>query len=81
VSGLASALATRAWLQQLGMHDRINGHANRIRVLDRFFTYAKSHDDVWFARKDEIAKWVLEHREDTPIVHRGPASISGLQGS
>jgi hypothetical protein len=62
------------------MHDRINGHPNRIRVLDRFLTYAKGHDDVWFARKDEIARWALEHREDTPIVHRGSASISGLQG-
>jgi peptidoglycan/xylan/chitin deacetylase (PgdA/CDA1 family) len=40
----------------IGMHDRVNGHANRIRVLDRFLTYATSHEDVWFARKDEIAK-------------------------
>jgi peptidoglycan/xylan/chitin deacetylase (PgdA/CDA1 family) len=73
--------AGRRRLMLIGMHDRINGHPNRIRVLDRFLTYAKGHDDVWFARKDEIAKWALEHREDTPIVQRGPASISGLQGS
>jgi peptidoglycan/xylan/chitin deacetylase (PgdA/CDA1 family) len=73
--------AGRRRLMLIGMHDRINGHPNRIRVLDRFLTYAKGHDDVWFARKDEIAKWALEHREDTPIVHRGSASISGLQGS
>ncbi|QRF62724.1 polysaccharide deacetylase family protein [Variovorax paradoxus] len=64
----------------VGFHDRINGHANRIRVLDRFFTYARSKPDVWFARKDEIARWVLAHREDTPIVQRGPAAISGLPG-
>ena len=71
----------RRRLMLIGMHDRINGHPNRIRVLDRFLTYAKGHDDVWFARKDEIARWALEHREDTPIVHRGSASVSGLQGS
>lgn len=70
----------RRRMMLIGFHDRINGHANRIRVLDRFFTYAKSKPDVWFARKDEIARWVLAHREDTPILHRGPAGISGLPG-
>lgn len=71
--------ATRRRMMLVGFHDRINGHANRIRVFDRFITYAKSHD-VWFARKDEIAKWVLEHREDTPVVQRGPANVTGLPG-
>jgi len=73
--------ASRRRLMLIGMHDRINGHANRIRVLDRFLTYATSHQDVWFARKDEIAKWALEHKEDTPIVHRGPPSSTGLPGA
>jgi len=54
--------ATRRRMMLIGMHDRINGHANRIRVLDRFLQYATSKGDVWFARKDEIAKWVLAHR-------------------
>jgi peptidoglycan/xylan/chitin deacetylase (PgdA/CDA1 family) len=73
--------ASRRRLMLIGMHDRINGHANRIRVLDRFLTYATSHQDVWFARKDEIAKWALEHKEDTPIVHRGPPISTGLPGA
>jgi len=72
--------ATRRRLMLIGMHDRINGHANRIRVLDRFLTYATSKGDVWFARKDEIAKWVLAHRDNTPILERGPASVTGLPG-
>jgi peptidoglycan/xylan/chitin deacetylase (PgdA/CDA1 family) len=72
--------ATRRRLMVIGMHDRISGHANRIRALDRFFTYAKSKPGVWFARKDEIARWTLEHRSDTPILQRGPAAISGLPG-
>lgn len=71
---------TRRRMMLIGFHDRINGHANRIRMLDRFLTYAKSHDDVWFARKDEIAKWVLANRKDTPILQRGSASVSGLPG-
>jgi len=35
------------------LHDRISGHAGRVRALDRFLTYARSKGDVWFARKDE----------------------------
>lgn len=35
---------------------------------------------VWFARKDEIARWVLDHREDTPILDRRPNSTEGLSG-
>lgn len=73
--------ATRRRMMLVGFHDRINGHASRVRVLDRFFTYAKSRDGVWFARKDEIAKWVLENREDTPILKRGPAGETGLPGA
>ena len=63
--------ATRRRLMIIGMHDRINGHANRVRVLDRFLTYARSHRDVWFARKDEIARWALETRSITPVRDRG----------
>ena len=70
--------ASRRRMMVIGMHDRLSGHANRIRALDRFFTYAKSHDGVWFARKDEIARWALSQRQFTPIVHRGPPSETGL---
>ncbi|MFD1557477.1 polysaccharide deacetylase family protein [Paraburkholderia silviterrae] len=70
----------RRRLMLVGFHDRINGHPSRVRALDRFFTYARSKPDVWFARKDEIAKWVLAHRDNTPIIHRGPASVTGLPG-
>lgn len=72
--------AHRRRMMLVGFHDRINGHANRIRVLDRFFAYAKSKPGVWFARKDEIARWVLAHRSDTPVLERGPASVTGLPG-
>jgi peptidoglycan/xylan/chitin deacetylase (PgdA/CDA1 family) len=70
--------ATRRRMMVIGMHDRLSGHANRIRALDRFLTYAKSHEGAWFARKDEIARWALQQRQLTPIVHRGPPAETGL---
>jgi hypothetical protein len=43
-------------------------------------TTARSRADVWFARKDEIARWALERRELTPVVHRGAVEQTGLPG-
>jgi peptidoglycan/xylan/chitin deacetylase (PgdA/CDA1 family) len=73
--------ATRRRMMVFSLHDRISGHANRVRVLDRFLTYAKTKPGVWFARKDEIAKWAYEHRSHTPIYERGDPSVTGLAGS
>src|ERR1700754_2151594 len=72
--------ATRRRMMVISLHDRISGHANRVRVLDRFLTYARSRPGVWFARKDEIAEWALKTRGQTPILDRGPAGLSGLPG-
>lgn len=71
---------TRRRMMVISLHDRISGHAGRIRVLDRFLTYAKSKPGVWFARKDEIADWALKTRGQTPVLDRGPAGVSGLPG-
>jgi peptidoglycan/xylan/chitin deacetylase (PgdA/CDA1 family) len=65
----------------VSLHDRISGHANRVRVLDRFLTYAKSKAGVWFARKDEIAAYALKNRANTPVYDRGPPTVTGLPGS
>ena len=65
----------------VSLHDRISGHANRVRVLDRFLSYARSKPGVWFARKDEIADWALKVRADTPVYDRGAPTSSGLPGS
>ena len=72
--------AHRRRMMVLSLHDRISGHAGRVRVLDRFLTYARSKPDVWFARKDEIARWALSNRSATPVVKRGPPTVSGLPG-
>jgi len=60
----------------VSLHDRISGHAARARSLDRFLAYARAKTDVWFARKDEIAKWALQHRAETPVVRREGPEIS-----
>lgn len=73
--------ARRRRMMVVSLHDRISGHAGRVRVLDRFLTYARSKPDVWFARKDEIARWALANRTATPVVKRGPPTVTGLPGS
>jgi peptidoglycan/xylan/chitin deacetylase (PgdA/CDA1 family) len=71
----------RRRMMVVSLHDRISGHANRVRALDRFLTYAKSKSGVWFARKDEIAAWALSHRAITPVYDRGAPPVTGLPGS
>ena len=73
--------AHRRRMMVVSLHDHISGHATRARSLDRFLEYARSKSDVWFARKDEIAKWALEHRAETPVARREGPEISGLPGS
>jgi peptidoglycan/xylan/chitin deacetylase (PgdA/CDA1 family) len=48
--------ADRRRMMVFSLHDRISGHPGRVRALDRFLTYARSKPDIWFARKDEIAR-------------------------
>ncbi len=71
----------RRRMMVFSLHDRISGHPNRVRSLDRFLTYARSKPDVWFARKDEIAHWALANRSATPILERGPPTVTGLPGA
>ena len=72
--------ANRRRMMVISLHDRISGHAGRVRALDRFLTYAKGKEGVWFARKDEIARWALDHRTDTPVIERGSPNVTGLPG-
>ena len=72
---------SRRRMMVISLHDRISGHASRVRVFDRFLQYVKQHDGVWFARKDEIVKHVLETPEITPYVVREVAEVSGLAGN
>jgi peptidoglycan/xylan/chitin deacetylase (PgdA/CDA1 family) len=72
--------AARRRMMSISLHDRISGHASRVRVLDRFLTWARELPGVWWARRDEIADWALATPEITPTVERAPAEVSGLPG-
>ena len=46
----------------VGLHCRLAGRPGRIQALKRFMEYAKGHEDVWFARRIDIAKhWAATH--------------------
>jgi peptidoglycan/xylan/chitin deacetylase (PgdA/CDA1 family) len=61
-------------------HDRMCGMPAAVRMLDRVLQYMRQREGVWFARKDEIARWAIVHPEYTPIVKRGPVAETGLPG-
>ncbi len=72
--------ATRRRMMVISLHDRISHHADRVRALDRFLTYAKSEPGVWFARKDEIARYGLTNRADTQVSERRSPLVTRLPG-
>jgi len=70
----------RRRLMVIGLHERLSGHASRVRVLDRVLSRLRDRPNVWWARKDEIAQWALDHADSTTWVDREPAPASGLPG-
>lgn len=48
-------------MMSVGLHMRIAGRPGRAVGLERFLEYARSKPEVWFARRDEIARWWIEH--------------------
>ncbi len=52
---------TRPKMMSIGTHCRIAGKPGRLAALERFIRYAQSHEDVWFARRVDIARHWYEH--------------------
>jgi len=49
-------------MMSVGLHCRLVGRPGRIAALKKFLRYAKSHDDVWFCRRVDIARhWRQRH--------------------
>ncbi|KLK90374.1 polysaccharide deacetylase [Microvirga vignae] len=47
----------------VGLHCRLVGRPGRAAALARFLDYVASHDDVWIARRIDIARlWIRYHR-------------------
>lgn len=43
-------------MMSVGLHCRIAGRPGRFAALEAFLRYARSHDDVWFCRRVDIAR-------------------------
>ncbi|GGO88351.1 chitin deacetylase [Marinobacterium nitratireducens] len=50
----------------IGMHCRLLGRPARLAALERFIKYVRSHDDVWFSRRVDIARHWHEHHPYNP---------------
>jgi allantoinase len=51
-----------AKMLSIGLHCRLIGRPGRVMALRRFMEYAKSHADVWFPRRIDIARhWHENH--------------------
>lgn len=52
----------RAKMFSIGLHCRLIGRPGKIAGLIRFLDYAQRHQDVWFARRIDIARhWATTH--------------------
>jgi len=54
--------ADRPKMMTVGLHARLLGRPGRIGALHRILDHMMSHDGVWFARRDDIARhWLTRH--------------------
>ncbi len=56
----------RRRMMSISLHDRIGGTPAYVQAVDRFIQYAKTHANISFKRKDEIAAVVLA--EENPLI-------------
>ncbi|MGR3661867.1 MAG: allantoinase PuuE [Paracoccaceae bacterium] len=49
-------------MMSIGLHCRLAGRPGRVQAIRRFIDYVAEHDDVWFARRIDIAyHWINHH--------------------
>jgi allantoinase len=53
--------ATAPKMMSIGLHTRLIGRPGRIVALRRLFAHMRSHRDVWFCRRADIARHWIEH--------------------
>ena len=55
-------------MMNIGLHCRLAGRPGRTAALARFISYVKSHEDVWLARRIDIAEhWMANHPPKTTV--------------
>ncbi|MGB0844432.1 MAG: allantoinase PuuE [Alphaproteobacteria bacterium] len=53
----------QAKMMSIGLHCRLVGRPGRAAALERFMAYVQSHDDVWVAKRVDIARhWHENHQ-------------------
>ncbi|MFV0358970.1 allantoinase PuuE [Tropicimonas sp.] len=58
----AEGMAGRPGMLSVGLHCRLIGRPGRVMALQRFLDYAAARQDVWFARRIDIARhWRATH--------------------
>ena len=58
----AEGEAGRGKMMSIGLHCRLVGRPGRVQALRRFIEYAESFENVWFARRIDIAEhWHANH--------------------
>ncbi|MGI9509780.1 MAG: allantoinase PuuE, partial [Geminicoccaceae bacterium] len=59
---LAEGRAGMPKMMSIGLHCRLVGRPGRVQALRRFIDYVRSHDDIWLARRIDIARhWHAHH--------------------
>ncbi len=56
--------ATSGRHMNIGLHPHVIGQPFRIRALTMFLDYVRQFDDVWWATREDIATWYLEHHAE-----------------
>ena len=49
-------------LINLGVHTHFGGRPAMTAIFRMILEYFRGHKDVWFARHDEVAKWIVEQK-------------------
>ena len=66
--------ASSGRIMNLGLHPHVIGLPHRIPPLRAFIDYVKSHPDVWFCSREELALWYLRNNDGhIPAQHRWQA--------
>jgi putative urate catabolism protein len=61
-------------MMSVGLHCRLAGRPGRAAALDRFLAHVAQRDDVWVARRVDIARhWAEHHAPPSPIDTSEPA--------
>jgi peptidoglycan/xylan/chitin deacetylase (PgdA/CDA1 family) len=53
-------------MMNVGMHCRLVGRPGRAMALARFLDYVRGFDDVWVARRVDIARHWIQHHPHSP---------------